>query len=51
MNAAAELQWGGATVDAHDRQKIDDLFSRYAWALDQRDADRFAAFVHGCRKL
>lgn len=43
LDAGAELQWGGVSVPADDRQKIDDLFSRYAWALDQRDADRFAA--------
>ncbi|WP_081159361.1 nuclear transport factor 2 family protein [Ensifer aridi] len=43
MDAAIETQWGGVTVPSDDRQKIDDLFSRYAWALDQRDPDRFAA--------
>ncbi len=43
LDASAELQWGGVSVPADDRQKIDDLLSRYAWALDQRDPDRFAA--------
>jgi hypothetical protein len=42
LDDPADRQWGGVTVAADDRQKIDDLFSRYAWALDQRDADRFA---------
>ncbi|MER9130059.1 nuclear transport factor 2 family protein [Mesorhizobium sp. M0768] len=47
LDAPAESQWGGATVAADDRQKIDDLFSRYAWALDQRDADRFENLFTG----
>ena len=43
LDASAELQWGGVSVPSDDRQKIDDLLSRYAWALDERDPDRFAA--------
>ncbi|TIT18180.1 MAG: hypothetical protein E5W70_30155 [Mesorhizobium sp.] len=36
------FQWGGADLSADDRADIEDLFSRYAWALDERNAENFA---------
>jgi hypothetical protein len=36
------FQWGGADLSADDRDGIADLFSRYAWALDERNAENFA---------
>jgi hypothetical protein len=47
LGADAEFQWGGAPISPEDRQKIDNLFSGYAWALDEREAARFDALFTG----
>ena len=38
----AKLTWGVTSLPAEDRIKIEDLFSSYTWALDQRNVDGFA---------
>lgn len=44
---APAFQWGGAPISVDDRQKIDNLFSGYAWALDEHQVARFDALFTG----